>query len=156
MTQPFGSGCPNLPETGVGSLQDLSEQGVATAVSEVPQLSQLGVTVRFAELQGTLNNASDVTVFAPNDAAFQSLGLDRARKLVADPSQAVGVLKYHVVPKRLSPEELPGTHETLEAGKSLTVKGSGQDFTVNDAKVVCGNIQAANGTIYLIDGVLQP
>ena len=35
--------------------------------------------------------------------------------------------------------------------------GSGADFTVNDtAKVVCGNVQTRNGTVYVIDSVLMP
>ena len=156
-SQPSGSGCPNLPDTGVGSAEQLGEQGAAAAVAEIPQLSQLSVTLRFAELEDTLNSAQDVTLFAPTDAAFRSIGLDRGRKLVTDPQQAVKVLKYHVVTKRLTPEELAGSHETLE-GKPLTVQGSGEDFTVGagGAKVVCGNLQAANATIYLIDQVLQP
>ncbi|MEO6998899.1 MAG: fasciclin domain-containing protein, partial [Terracoccus sp.] len=38
------------------------------------------------------------------------------------------------------------------------VKGSGENFTVGkaDAKVVCGNVQTANATVYIIDSVLMP
>jgi len=49
-----------------------------------------------------------------------------------------------------------GEHETLQ-GDSLEVTGSGESWTVNgDSAVVCGNIQTANGTVYLIDTVLMP
>jgi uncharacterized surface protein with fasciclin (FAS1) repeats len=66
------------------------------------------------------------------------------------------VLTYHVVPGRLTPEDLAGTHETLQ-GSTLEVQGSGEDFTVNgDAGVICGNVQTANATVYIIDGVLLP
>ena len=66
------------------------------------------------------------------------------------------MLTYHVVPGRLSPEDLAGTHETLQ-GDTLEVTGSGENFIVNgSAKVVCGNVQTANATVYLIDGVLSP
>ena len=52
------------------------------------------------------------------------------------------VLTYHVIPERLSPDQLAGTHTTLN-GAELTVEGSGEDFTVGDdgAMVVCGNVQ---------------
>ena len=54
------------------------------------------------------------------------------------------------------PSRLAGTHKTLQ-GDSLTVEGSGEDFTVDGgAKVVCGNVQTANATVYIIDGVLAP
>ncbi|MGJ3558173.1 fasciclin domain-containing protein [Streptomyces sp. INA 01156] len=42
-------------------------------------------------------------------------------------------------------------------GSKLTTSGSGTDFKVNGkANIVCGNIKAANATIYVIDTVLQP
>ena len=33
----------------------------------------------------------------------------------------------------------------------LTVEGSGEDFTIGDASVVCGNVQTANATVYIVD-----
>jgi len=67
-----------------------------------------------------------------------------------------GILTYHVVSGRLAPEDLAGEHTTLQ-GEALTVTGSGEDFTVNDeAAVVCGNVQTANATVYIIDTVLMP
>ncbi len=38
----------------------------------------------------------------------------------------------------------------------LTVEGSGEDFTIGDASVVCGNVQTANATVYVVDQVLMP
>ncbi len=57
---------------------------------------------------------------------------------------------------QLSPAELAGTHTTLQ-GSTLTVEGSGEDFTVNGtAQVVCGDVHTDNATVYIIDGVLLP
>ena len=47
------------------------------------------------------------------------------------------------------------THDTL-AKTELKVTGSGEDFMVGDAKVVCGNVQTMNATVYIIDSVLLP
>jgi uncharacterized surface protein with fasciclin (FAS1) repeats len=61
-----------------------------------------------------------------------------------------------VVPGQLTPDQLPGSHKTLQ-GTTLEVTGSGEDFTVNgNSSVVCGNIKTANATVYLIDQVLLP
>ena len=39
----------------------------------------------------------------------------------------------------------------------MTTTGSGQDFTVDGiAKVICGNVQTANATVYIIDTVMMP
>jgi uncharacterized surface protein with fasciclin (FAS1) repeats len=75
---------------------------------------------------------------------------------MADPKGLLTtVLTHHVVEGRLAPEDLAGTHETL-AGDKITVEGSGEDFTVGEASVVCGNVQTANATVYIVDGVLMP
>ena len=52
---------------------------------------------------------------------------------------------------------LAGEFETLNPEQPVTVEGSGEDFTVNgSAKVICGNVQTANATVYIIDTVLLP
>ena len=38
----------------------------------------------------------------------------------------------------------------------MTVTGTGDDLMVNGANVVCGGVQTANATVYLIDTVLMP
>ncbi len=78
-------------------------------------------------------------------------------KALADPKGLLTtVLTYHVIGQRLSPDQLAGTHKTLQGG-DVTVTGSGTSFTVNGkAMVVCGNVQTANATVYIIDGVLLP
>jgi uncharacterized surface protein with fasciclin (FAS1) repeats len=57
---------------------------------------------------------------------------------------------------QLTPDQLAGSHKTLQGG-TIQVSGSGQDFNINgNSSVVCGNIQTANATVYLIDQVLLP
>ncbi len=61
-----------------------------------------------------------------------------------------------MVPGWLDADKLPGKHRTL-TGQTVEVTGSGPDLTVNGrSKVVCGNLQTKNATIYLIDKVLEP
>ena len=38
----------------------------------------------------------------------------------------------------------------------MNVTGSGDNLKVNGAKVICGGVQTANATVYLIDSVLMP
>ena len=65
------------------------------------------------------------------------------------------MLTHHVVGEQISPDSLAGEHETL-AGDMITVEGEGEDFTIGDASVVCGNVQTANATVYVVDQVLMP
>jgi uncharacterized surface protein with fasciclin (FAS1) repeats len=38
----------------------------------------------------------------------------------------------------------------------VEVTGSGDELMVNGANVICGGVQTANATVYLIDSVLMP
>src|SRR5262249_32529616 len=154
---PFGAACSAVPTSGAGSFQGMSTAPVATAASNNPVLSTLVTAVTKADLGDTLNSTQDITVFAPTNDAFAAVPKATMKSLLADPKgDLTTVLTYHVVPGRITPDMLAGTHKTLEGGK-LTVTGSGEDFTVNGtAKVVCGDVQTANATVYIIDGVLTP
>ncbi len=154
---PFGPACASVPATGAGSFSGMAGDPVATAASNNPALKTLVSAVTAAGLGDTLNGAKDVTVFAPADSAFAAMDKATLDAAMADPKGLLTkVLTYHVVQGRLTPAMLAGSHPTLEGGM-LTVAGSGEDFTVNGtAKVVCGNVQTENATVYIIDGVLLP
>jgi uncharacterized surface protein with fasciclin (FAS1) repeats len=134
----------------------MAQDPVATAASHNPALATLVTAVTAAGLGDTLNSADGITVFAPTNDAFKAMDQATLKKALADPKGLLStVLTYHVVSGRLAPDQLAGMHKTLQ-GTDLTVEGSGESFTVNGAKVVCGNVQTANATVYLIDGVLAP
>jgi uncharacterized surface protein with fasciclin (FAS1) repeats len=153
----FGAACAAVPADGPGSFSGMATDPVATAASNNPVLSTLVTAVKKAGLVDSLNSAQGITVFAPTNDAFGALDKATLDKALGDPKGLLTtVLTYHVVPGRLTPEQLPGMHKTLQGGE-VDVTGSGTDFTVNgSSKVVCGNVQTANATVYIVDGVLLP
>lgn len=157
MSQVFGAACATVPKDGPGSFDGMATDPVATAASNNPALSTLVTAVTKAGLVDSLNSADGITVFAPTNDAFAALDKATLDKALADPKGLLTtVLTYHVVPGKLTPADLAGTHKTLQGG-TLKVEGSGESFTVNgSAKVVCGNVPTANATVYIIDGVLLP
>ncbi|MFD5783474.1 fasciclin domain-containing protein [Streptomyces sp. NPDC058220] len=155
--QPFGSACASVPKSGAGSFDGMSKDPVATAASNNPDLSTLVTAVKKAGLVDTLNNAQNITVFAPTNDAFAKIPKADLDKVLNDKAMLTKILTYHVVGEKLAPAQLEsGTFPTLEKS-TLATKGSGEAFTVNDsAKVVCGNVPTANATVYIIDSVLMP
>lgn len=155
--QTFGPGCKLIPASGAGSFNGMATAPVASAASANPLLKTLVSAVGKAGLVDTLNSADALTVFAPTDDAFKKIPADTLDKVLADKKTLTTILTHHVVAGQLSPDELAGTHKTL-AGDTITVKGSGEDFTVGDenAQVLCGNIPTANATVYVVDTVLMP
>ncbi|MFI0990802.1 fasciclin domain-containing protein [Streptomyces exfoliatus] len=157
MDQPFGPACAGVPKDGAGSFDGMAKDPVATAASNNPALSTLVTAVKKAGLVDTLNNAENITVFAPTNDAFAKIPKADLDKVLADKATLTKILTYHVVGQKLAPKQLEnGSFETLQKGM-ITTTGSGEAYTVNDtSKVVCGNVKTANANVYIVDTVLMP
>ena len=157
-----GPGCADYAKAvpdGAGSVNGMAQDPVATAASNNPMLTTLTAAVS-GQLNPQVNlvdtlNSGQFTVFAPVDAAFAKVDPATIETLKTDSALLTKVLTYHVVPGQIAPDDIDGEHATVEGG-SVTVTGSGDDLKVNDAGVICGGVQTANATVYLIDSVLMP
>jgi len=137
----------------------MSLDPVATAASNNPLLTTLVAAVS-GQLNPDVNlvdtlNGDEFTVFAPVDDAFAKIDPATIEALKTDSATLSSILTYHVVPGQVAPDEIAGMHTTVQ-GADLEVTGSGDDLMVNDATVICGGVQTANATVYLIDTVLMP
>ncbi len=83
-------------------------------------------------------NKGEYTMFAPTDAAFAKLDTASMNKLKTDAAFLNGVLTYHLVIGQLSPAQVDGIHQTLDANNTVTVTGTADDLHVNNAGVTCG------------------
>ncbi|HET6635504.1 MAG TPA: fasciclin domain-containing protein, partial [Streptomyces sp.] len=139
------------------SFKGMAQDPVATAASHNPALSTLVSAVKKAGLVDTLNNAENITVFAPTNDAFKKIPKDTLDAVLNDKKKLTDILTYHVVGQKLTPKDLEnGEYKTLN-GATLTTSGSGTSYKVNDtANVVCGNVQTKNATVYIVDSVLMP
>ncbi|HEX4289008.1 MAG TPA: fasciclin domain-containing protein [Trebonia sp.] len=156
-TSDFGSGCASVPKSGAGSFTGMATAPVATAASANPVLSTLVTAVKQAGLVNTLNSAAGITVFAPDNAAFAKIPASTLKSVLADKPELTKILTYHVVAGRVTPAELASgkTLKTLE-GSTVSPAMMGASYSVNGASVVCGNVQTANATVYIIGSVLMP
>ncbi|TWS21553.1 fasciclin domain-containing protein [Tsukamurella asaccharolytica] len=159
----FGAGCADYAAqnpSGPGSVAGMGAAPVATAASNNPLLTTLTSAIS-GKLNPKVNlvdtlNGGQFTVFAPTDAAFAKIPAETIEKLKVDDALLTKILTYHVVPGQLAPEQVAGTHKTVEGGE-VTVTGTPQSTVkVGDATVVCGGVKTANATVYLIDTVLMP
>ncbi|GIG28768.1 fasciclin domain-containing protein [Cellulomonas marina] len=157
-----GPGCADyaamVPE-GAGSVEGMSADPVATAASNNPLLKTLVQAVS-GQLNSEVNlvdtlNGGEFTVFAPVDDAFAKIDPATIESLKTDAATLSSILTYHVVEGQVAPDEIVGDHATVQGG-TVTVSGEGDALKVNDANVICGGVQTANATVYLIDSVLMP
>jgi uncharacterized surface protein with fasciclin (FAS1) repeats len=152
----FGSDCGMVPATGMGSFHGMSTDPVITAASHNPLLTKLAADVKTAGLTPDLNTMHAITVFAPANTAFTSLpAADMA--MMHSTAELAKILKYHVVSGQVTTAELAsGKALTTLEGDTLKPSKMGAVYEVNNADVICGNIQTANATVYIINKVLVP
>ena len=109
-----------------------------------------------ADLVAPLEDLSDITIFAPNNDAFQRLA---ASNFTATDEELASILKYHVV------QGTVGYSTTLANNTKLpTLNGEELDITisadgavfVNAARVINADILLENGVLHVIDEVLNP
>lgn len=149
----------DVPE-GPGSVQGMALDPVATAASNNPILTTLTAAVS-GELNPDVNlvdtlNSDEYTVFAPTDDAFAKIDSATIETLGTDSELLTSILTYHVIPGQMTPDEIAGTHTTVN-GADVEVSMEGDEITVNgETMVICGGVQTANATVYLVDTVLMP
>lgn len=120
----------------------------ATAVAA--NLTSLAGALTNAKLVQTLDTAKDVTVFAPNNAAFQAIGSALPNMTAQEIAR---ILEYHVVNGTVGYSSTLKNGTTLKAmnGESLTVSMVNGSVFVNSAKVIVPDILVANGVVHVID-----
>lgn len=122
------------------------------------QFSILVQALQKAELVDTLKGEGPFTVFAPTNAAFESLLKElnvSAEELLAR-KDLKDILLYHVVSGKVMSTDLKdGMMPKTVQGATVKVDLS-NGVKINDSKVVKADIVASNGVIHVIDKVLLP
>lgn len=131
-------------------------QNIVQLASATPQLSTLVTAIGAANLGATLSGTGPFTVFAPVNSAFQAVPADVLARLLETGNVAIlsKVLRYHVVPGRILAADLrEGQTVTTVEGTTLRITLAG-GARVNNARITTTDIEATNGVVHLIDGVL--
>ena len=115
--------------------------------------------VTAADLATTLKGEGPYTVFAPTNQAFGAVPKDTLNQLLrpAGKQQLTELLTYHVVEGDVPAGDLRDGQQikTIQGGE-LTVSKQGDMVKIGDATVVQPDVDASNGTVHVIDTVLQP
>ena len=167
-----------LSACGGGEATDDSENGDDMAnEDDAPAMTQDSLTIvdiavsdaRFTtlvtaldstDLVSSLSEDGPFTVFAPTNEAFEALPDGALEDLIGaeDKSQLESILLYHVVEGSTMSGDLADGEQMVPTlqGDDLTIEVSDEGVMVGDAQVVEADIEAANGVIHVVDGVLMP
>jgi uncharacterized surface protein with fasciclin (FAS1) repeats len=140
-----------------------SAKNIVEVAAEAGSFNTLIAAAKAAGLADALATGENLTVFAPTDEAFAKLPAGTVETLLKpeNKDQLVAILSYHVVPRKLTSDMLPGRKiavRTIKPTKdrTLSVKKSHGAVSVDNAKVVKADIMASNGVIHVIDQVVLP
>lgn len=109
--------------------------------------------VSFADILDDLDGRA-WTVFAPTDAAFEALG-DAALRSLEEGPWLTSVLHRHMVPDLLHLVDLEAG-DLISDGGIVEVQVGADRVTYGGAEIVDPDIEAANGVVHAIAGVVLP
>jgi len=109
----------------------------------------------YASKQFPTFDQPNVTIFAPQNAAFQALG-DVITSMTSE--QLATVMDYHLITGDIiySTGLSNGTKLLTNQGENITILHSGNNVYINSAQLLTSDILIANGVLHVIDNVLNP
>jgi len=136
-----------------------NEATLVETAAGAPDAAYLSHLLEFLPALEQTLDASDFTVFAPSNAAFQQIPGAALRSLVLAPNLPTleSILAVHVVPGRLFADDVIAAGQlTSVGGKVLPVTVQGGSVFIDGALIVLTDVETANGNIHFIDTVLMP
>ncbi len=151
---------PATPGSGQSAVVDeVSQPDIVKIAVGSPDHTTLVTAVKAAELVDTLTNAGPFTVFAPTNAAFDKLPAGTVENLLKpeNKDKLSDILQYHVLiggypAERLSDGATIGT----AGGPAVKISVVDGKVVVNGSATVIGTVDASNGIVHVVDGVLLP
>jgi uncharacterized surface protein with fasciclin (FAS1) repeats len=136
----------------------ISADIVDVAVS-AGSFNTLVAAVQAADLVDALKGPGPLTVLAPTDEAFAKLPKGTVEKLLEPSNQdlLVKLLTYHVIAGDVRAAQVVGLKSaTTLSGEDIRIKANPAGVRLNNVNVTATDIEADNGVIHVIDGVLIP
>ena len=113
--------------------------------------------IRIAGIEPMLRERGPFTVFVPTDEAFSRVPRDRMEEIRNDPDKLLLITSYHVVPERLTSEDLRSIGAVRSAlGTDLVIRSSDRGITVNSVPIVEADAFCTNGICHAISSALVP
>ena len=137
----------------------VSQKDVVKVAMGSKDHTTLVAALKQAELITSLSNAGPFTVFAPTNAAFNALPKGTVDDLMRPEKKEdlQNILQYHVLLSAMKEESFQdGQILGMVNGDKVTVSVKDGKITLNNNVHIITSVQASNGMVYIIDGVLLP
>ena len=166
------SACGSGAETDAAdaSTQIDETETLAAALGKLPELSTVNSAIVTADLNTVFDGVGSYTLLAPSDEAFAALG-EAGQALMNEEQKPilVGVLRNHILPGYLQPEDIAKAIDAKDGAVTMTTLGGGDVTFTKDGETITVTredgasaqfsgkaVAASNGVVIPIGAVLQP
>jgi uncharacterized surface protein with fasciclin (FAS1) repeats len=131
---------------------------LSAMIRDSATFSILTKALKAAELDVTLGNKGEFTIFAPTDNAFGKLPADVLAKLMLPENKEKlrSLLLYHVVAGRVLAADLKDGDMKTMNGEKVKIAVDTKKIEVDGSKVFSVDVTASNGVMHSIGEVLVP
>ncbi len=139
--------------------QDYDSPSIAEIAANDDNFSTLAAALEAADLVEVLDGEGPFTVFAPTNEAFDALPEEELEALLAEENREllINILTFHVVEGAVTSSEVVELDEaTTLQGATVPIEVDGDVVRVGTTQVIQADIEASNGVIHVIDGILYP
>jgi uncharacterized surface protein with fasciclin (FAS1) repeats len=156
----------------VGGAEMFPSKNIVQNAMNSKDHTTLVTAVKAAGLVDTLSGKGPFTVFAPTNDAFEKLPSGTVATLLKPENKGklTAILTYHVVPGKLTAEELASMVDKMGGkaelktvnGEALVVKRIGEkhlaiyDPEGRGSRITIADVMQSNGVIHVVDTVEQP
>ena len=133
-------------------------KNLAVTLAAQPELSTFHSLVKAAGLEATLRSKGPYTVLAPTDAAFRMLP-DETLSRLKEPGNREELrdwVAYHIIPGSYTSSGIDTEEAATLQGSKLVLHREAGTIWIGRAEVLKADRHASNGTLHVINMVLEP
>lgn len=153
---------PDMRELALWSEPDMDDAETPPSIWDITKrhnsFSTFSLLLEVAGLEETLKSEQQITVLAPTEEAFKTLGEGSLVELLKEDNRWIleELLLSHVIPDVHHSEDLLDgeTRPTLSGHRLIISKDS--ELKLSNATVTTADISARNGVVHIVDQVILP
>jgi len=109
-------------------------------------------------LTQVLKTHSNLTVFAPTDAAFAAMPPAELSSLMNNPTQLQKLMTHQIINAVVDTSKFKNAKGpvTSVAGDQILLDGTGEPLKADNADILQADVRTTNGVIHVVDKVLTP
>ena len=146
------------PSSSIIASSKTNSKTIAENILNDSSYTTLAKALSSTDLIETLKKPGPFTIFTPTNSAFDKLPEGILESLMnARKKDFINILSYHIVAGAIRANDLKdGERLKTIAGEELTISLRNDKLMVNGTNVIESDIEANNGMIHVIDGILFP